>query len=99
MEYTVADDRAKFVDIVPKPVKPGRRILARRGTVSDRGYVFENARRKFTRSQFCKQPPKNLTARLARAMRVSEGGRIRMVPDALRGWSGRSRGLAGALPN
>ena len=80
---------------------PGRRILARRGTVSDRGYVFQNARCKFTtaRPQFCKQPPENLTARLARAMRSSYGGRIRMVPDAPRGWSGRSPGLAGALPN
>ena len=34
------------------------------------------SRRKFTRPQFCKQPPENLTARLARAMSRSYGGRI-----------------------
>ena len=37
---------------------------------------FENARCNFTRPQFCKQPPENLTVRLARAMRSSYGGRI-----------------------
>ena len=34
------------------------------------------SRRNFTRPQFCKQPPENLTARLARAISRSPGGRI-----------------------
>ena len=83
----------------PPPAYSGRRISHRRGTVPDRGYVFEKTRRKFTRPQFCQQTPKNLTARLARAISRSHGGRIRMVPDAPRCWSGRSRRLTGALPN
>ena len=44
----------------------------------DNGFV--RSRRKFTRPQFCKQPPDNLTARLARAMSRSYGGSISLNP-------------------
>ena len=48
--------------------------MLRRGTVPDRGYVFEKTRRKFTRPQFCQEyvrlPEHRLRPVEGRAVRV-----------------------------